>query len=281
MIENGVDAASLAYGVDAPSRNGIGKGSGEGKLYTLELDGNMQGLENEEFNDDNRRGRSCYLRWKTPGSKEAIQVLCLSVVLTVVLSVVLVVSAYYNHSTGTLAVVVACIIDSVVSITILTKLSCGSSRSESIEVENKEATEAEERDYTTPFVFILLSIAMFSCGVYHLVHKLNVRNTQIILATLLPSFFILLILGSLKLHVAKYNKSKILLSTSAVSFLGAKLSLGITFSTLVIHHNADIWWLDSMAAIFIAIGLLSFAGYSLYFNTNSRIAEQKVISPNV
>lgn len=186
--------------------------------------------------------------------------LALSIVTTVIILSLLFVSAYQHNSPATLTLVIVVLVDVIVSSMVLSRFTCCS------DPENRGTSVYKSViiDCIVSALFVGLSLSVMAHAVHNLIERRYVSNTRMLIGTLLPTFVFLLLLGLIKMYVSKRSELSSMKSTGVISLVGAKMSIGVFISTVLVHQDPAIWWVDSVFAIVISVSLLIYGSVTIY-----------------
>ena len=204
--------------------------------------------------------KTCIGRWKHPTRREGIQVLAMSILTTLVIFSLLVVSAYEHNSPATLTLVIVLFVDTVVASMILSRLTCCYDAERTGSLVYKSVII----DCIVSALFIGLSLSVMVHAIHNLIERRYVSNTRLLIGTLIPTFVALLVLGLIKLMIAKTSELGSMKATSVISLVGAKMAMGVFLSTLFVHQDPTAWWVDSVFAIIISVSLLIYGSVTIY-----------------
>jgi len=129
---------------------------------------------------------------------------------------------------------------------------------------SKEVLDSREQraDAGISMMFIVLGIVVGIDGVKDLLYRDKDRDVVELIALYAPSLVVFVLLGCAKIHVGRAVKSSSLRKDGMCSLAGALLSAGVLLSA-VIEELTPIWWIDSLVAVIVAMGLASKGAHSL------------------
>lgn len=114
--------------------------------------------------------------------------------------------------------------------------------------------------------FIILAIVVGSVASTHLAHEQEPTDLNLLVAISLPSIFVFLILGILKLIMGRGLNSASLVKDGICSVCGGGLSAGVYIGAVLLQNDVNSWWLDAAVAVVVSAGLFVYGHYTLIMN---------------
>jgi hypothetical protein len=192
-------------------------------------------------------------RWKYPTHVEARVLSWASIVLTLVTSVAGLSLAVAGFSAAMLAFALEALVDILSSCVILWRFNGGDPR--------VMAAREERSSAAIGLSFIFLAVLTLIAAVWHLIAGERPRDAGAMLAITVPSFFLTVALGALKLHVGGVLNSEALKQDGVCSLGASVLSLGVIIGVCAYSVNDKVWWLDAVIALAVGI-MLGMYGYA-------------------
>jgi len=190
-------------------------------------------------------------RFLTPTAKEARHISYASMVFTVISATIGIVVAVNDFSASMLGLSLNSFLDVLSSVVIIWRFSNSLEESDMDLRENRATV-------LIGLSFILLGVLTFFAAVYHLVAKEPMENVGVILAIAIPSLLVLIAFGVLKVHMAAFLHSNALKEDAYSDFGSAITCIGIILSIAIYDEDNNIWWIDSVVALFISVSTIRF-----------------------
>uniref|UniRef100_A0A7S2SED6 Cation efflux protein transmembrane domain-containing protein n=1 Tax=Mucochytrium quahogii TaxID=96639 RepID=A0A7S2SED6_9STRA len=194
-------------------------------------------------------------RWKYPTSAEARTISWISIFFTLITGIVGMIVAIAGESAAMLAFSLEGLVDVLSSVVLLWRFNGRPEDDEFMESRESRASAA------IGICFIILAFSVSIVAVVHLTLHQEPRDTSELLALTIPSGFVLLILGLLKLHISRTIKSKALYRDGVVTLVSCLQSAGVIFGIAMYRINASVWYFDSVFALFISAFLFVYGVY--------------------
>ena len=188
--------------------------------------------------------------WQRPGIREAYELSAVSLVAAAVAVIMGAVSTGQTDSATALGYTLENCVDFLGSILVLWRFSGGGDGVAKDVLDRRE----KRADAGISLMFVVLAIVVcVDAGRELALHEQD-RDVVELIVLYTPSALLFVCLGAAKLHVGTAIKSPALRKDGMCSLAGALMSLGVLASA-VIEETTDIWWVDCMVAILVAVAL--------------------------
>mmetsp|Transcript_20710 Transcript_20710/g.38531 ORF Transcript_20710/g.38531 Transcript_20710/m.38531 type:complete len:297 (+) Transcript_20710:30-920(+) len=186
-------------------------------------------------------------RWQNPTATEARLLSWISVALTLVTAVVGVVLAIHNYSAALLAFALEGLVDVASSLLVIWRFT---STTKGLVQDRENRASAG-----IGFAFILLGSIVGGTALNHLITGSAVDDSRALLGITIPSCIYLIILATLKFHVASVLKSASMFEDAVCTLGSLLLSIGVIVGIAMYRSNSKFWYIDSLFAVIVSVVL--------------------------
>lgn len=196
-------------------------------------------------------------RWINPSFREAREISYISIVFTAVSFILDAVVSVEGSSTATLGAGLDSLLDVVSSCLVIWRFYAADVDPAILAWRERLA------DFVLSWLFIIVGLFVFGLATRRLSHHSHISDEDLLLASNIPTVIVLSILSHIKFHVYRALNSQTMLKDAIGSFTGAGVSLGVCIGIVIEQGNPDIWWVDAVIAMMVAVFIAYIGGSSL------------------
>eukprot|EP00111_Clytia_hemisphaerica_P001215 TCONS_00003472-protein len=195
-----------------------------------------------------------FVKWR----KAVIRVSYISIFIQLVLAVTSIVEGLHVDSAGTLGFGVETLLDIATSVVVVWHFHT---------VDEVFASKAKERITTTVLgiMMCLFSIGMMAKSIYNLVQKKIPFNEFKLLLITSVAAVVFTFLGWIKLYLSQKIGSKSVMMDAMCTFAATSMAVALMLS-LTVYHFTNLWFLDGIVAIIIALVMMFYGISALWKN---------------
>ncbi len=196
-------------------------------------------------------------RWINPSFREAREISYISIVFTALSFIIDAVVSIEGSSTATLGAGLDSLLDVISSCLVIWRFYAADVDPAVLAWREKLA------NFILSWLFIIMALFVFGLATRRLSSHSHISDEELLLASNIPTVIVLSILSHVKFHIYRALNSQTMFKDAIGSFTGAGVSLGVCIGIVIEQADSDIWWVDAVVAMMVALLIAYIGGSSL------------------